>query len=144
MGMYTQLVMGASLTNEKYQEIKPILDYMLENKPGDKKPDTPTHPLFNTPRWYFMLHGDSHYFDMKSSSKITTYDYTDTVHLTIVCNIKNYDDEIAKFLDWISPYLDNEVGEFLGFTRYEEDAHPALIYHRQPPFYVLDYHLRMD
>lgn len=46
----------------------------------------------------------------------------------INASLKNYTDTIEEFLDWLLPYVDAFPGAFLGFTRYEEDDAPALIY----------------
>jgi hypothetical protein len=35
-------------------------------------------------------------------------------------NLKNYDDEIAKFFDWIDQYVEGSEGDFLGYSLYEE------------------------
>ncbi|MHB8152850.1 MAG: hypothetical protein ACYDG3_07260 [Bacillati bacterium] len=50
-------------------------------------------------------------------------------------NLKNYDNEIEQFLAWIQPYIEAHsvsVGDdnffLVGYTRYEEDADPTLIY----------------
>mgnify|MGYP001557957264 CR=1 FL=1 len=126
MGMYTQLVFGASINPEKYPEIEDTLNYILTG--GNEPLELPNHEFFKTDRWRRLFTGDSHYFDFKTFSKITTYDYCDTVHITIVSNIKNYNMEIQKFLNWIDSYLDNSEGEFLGFFRYEENREPTLIY----------------
>ncbi len=40
-------------------------------------------------------------------------------------DIKNYDDEIQQFFEWIAPYSDTE---FLGYSRYEEDEKPTLYF----------------
>jgi len=46
--------------------------------------------------------------------------------LTGCSNLKNYDNEIFKLLEWLAPYID--TNGFLGFKRYEEDYDPTLIY----------------
>ena len=53
--------------------------------------------------------------------------------LTGSSNLKNYGGEINKFLLWIAPYLHTgaDYKEFLGFTRYEEDDDPTLIYNEK-------------
>lgn len=46
--------------------------------------------------------------------------------VNIRANLKNYDNEIDKFLHWLAPYIDTEG--FIGYTRYEEYDDPTLIY----------------
>jgi hypothetical protein len=43
-------------------------------------------------------------------------------------DIKNYEGEIEKFFEWIIPYVDGYPGDFIGYSRYEEDLKPTLIY----------------
>lgn len=35
-------------------------------------------------------------------------------------NLKNYDGEIAKFFDWIDPYVEGSEGDYMGYSLYEE------------------------
>ena len=57
-------------------------------------------------------------------------DISNAYYLCVRANLKNYGEEIRKFLDWITPYLEKYEGEFLGFYRYEESEQPTLIYHK--------------
>ena len=46
--------------------------------------------------------------------------------LNVRCNLKNYHEEIEKFMNWLCPYIETEG--FLGYMRYEECDNPTLIY----------------
>lgn len=46
--------------------------------------------------------------------------------INIRSNLKNYDSEIEKFLDWIVPYIG--TNGFIGYTRSEDDDDPTLVY----------------
>ncbi len=52
--------------------------------------------------------------------------------LDVYCNFKNYDNELGLFLDWLYPQVDNVAHSsktrFVGYSRYEKDADPTLIY----------------
>ena len=123
MGNYTELVLGVELTSEP--TVIDTLKRMLDNN-AKNKVVTINHPLFSTTRWAYMLLGDSYYFDGQTDSKLV-YDTTSkSYYLNVRCNLKNYDDEIGKFLDWLCPYIKTEG--FLGYSRYECDADPTLIY----------------
>ena len=39
--------------------------------------------------------------------------------------IKNYENEIGEFFEWIKPWV---VQDFIGYTHYEEDREPTLVY----------------
>ena len=51
--------------------------------------------------------------------------------IDIHSSLKNYDNEIGKFLDWIAPYLQPAEPPNgllpLGFSHYEEDEYPEEI-----------------
>lgn len=123
MGMYTELVLGVELASEPVviDTLKLMLDGDEENKVV-----TIDHPLFSTSRWSYMLLCDSFYFDGQTDSKLVYDENSKSYYLNVRCNLKNYDNEIEKFLDWLCPYIKTEG--FLGYSRYECDADPTLIY----------------
>lgn len=125
MGMYTELNIGVEINNNP--KVIQKLKFML----GDSDKDVEIiHPLFeNTERWRFMLNSGSYYFDGQTDSKLfrdDLYGNKPMYFLNVRCNLKNYCDEIKLFLDWLCPYIKTEG--FLGYTRYEEQYNPTLIY----------------
>jgi len=127
MGMYTEFHFNSRLKRNVDKDIINILRYMLgEVSHIDVVPD---HELFSTDRWKVMLISDSYYFDADTHSTLRFDDISETWYLCVRCNLKNYDSEIEKFVDWITPYLRQTTGSFLGFSRYEEFEQPSLIYH---------------
>lgn len=124
MGMYTELNIGVSLRSDTPENIINILEYML----GDieSQVETTPHPLFETDRWHYMLRCDSYYFDGRTDSSMEQDSIDHQFKLNVRCNLKNYDSEIEKFMDFIRPYL--ETRGFLGYKRYEEYDDPTLIY----------------
>lgn len=124
MGMYTELNIAVEIENN--ENVIRKLHFML----GTSKEDVEiNHPLFGTYRWAWMLQSNSYYFPGQADSKLYRDDlYKDDpmYFLNIRCNLKNYDDEINLFLDWLCPYIITEG--FLGYTRYEENDNPTLIY----------------
>ena len=119
MGMYTQLQMSFSLKEETPKLIVRRLNGMIyEHKyDGWKKP-------YERLNW--CLNSASYYFDDITSSSIK-YD-SDQYRVNILCDFKNYNDEIGKFITWIMPYIDAEKGRMIGYYRYEEDYKPTIIY----------------
>jgi hypothetical protein len=90
--------------------------------------EQPNHPLFDTDRWRWMLLCDSYYFSADTISTLRKENLgRDYYYLCIRCNLKNYDNEIKKFVDWIDPYINKQSGDFLGFSRYEESEDPNII-----------------
>lgn len=131
MGMYTEFHFNAELRQDVPEEILAIIDFMLleNSRIKNLKIITPSHPLFETPRWKWMLLCDSYYFSADTHSTLRTEKLGGSTshYLCIRCNLKNYDSEIEKFVDWIDPYLYKESGDFLGFSRYEESEEPTII-----------------
>lgn len=120
MGMYTALVLDARLKVDAPEDVIETLTYMVaDNKPHEQ--DLPSHPLFGDTRWTWMLRGSSGYFPIERVPQLRQLldGYPGGAWLLSVgCSIKNYDDEINLFLDWLKPHIE----EALGYTIYEEDA----------------------
>lgn len=128
MGMYTELFVTARI--KKGTEATEILKKMLGDESIILLPDfLPTHPLFSTPRWEYMLTCSSHYF---TPTNVGTYDeqphYTTYDAFVSYSSFKNYDNEVAHFFDWLKPHIDDVPGTLIGFYRYEEDTEPTLVY----------------
>lgn len=124
MGMYTELNIGLELSKDTPEEVINIINYMISGE-GSDMPTTPNHPLFSTDRWDFMLTCSSYYFNAQPVHKFEYDEIGECWFLTSISNLKNYNSEIEKFLDWISPYI-NDNG-FFGYMRYEEDDFPTLL-----------------
>lgn len=125
MGMYTELNIGVAFEKDTPNNVINILKCML-GEGESVRYELPDRPLFKTARWHFMLVSDSYYFDGQTDSSLHYDDISNQYYLNVRCNLKNYDDEIAKFMDFIQPHLDTHG--FLGYTRYEEFDNPTLIY----------------
>ena len=76
-----------------------------------------------------MLQCDRYYFDAHADSSMTFDDIDKKYHLNVRSNLKNYDNEIEEFLNFLEPYID--TFGFIGYMRYEEDEDPTLIYHTE-------------
>ena len=126
MGMYTELNIGVRICPTP--TVLQKLNYMLGEDTEDVYID---HPLFtDRTRWKYMLLCDSYYFDGKADSKLFVdnelYPNRPIYFLNVRCNLKNYNEEIEKFMDWICPYIPTEG--FLGYKSYERCDDPTLIY----------------
>jgi hypothetical protein len=126
MGMYTELHFNSELRKDVPQDVLDALHYMVGRV--EAEPTLPDHPLFLSSRWRSVLLCDSYYFDADTHSTLRFDETAGAYYLCIRSNLKNYEGEIEKFIDWIRPYLAKEQGEFLGFSRYEETEDPTLIY----------------
>jgi len=126
MGMYTEIHFNSELKENLDKNVIDILQYMLNH--SEDKPPLPDHEFFKCSRWDMLFMCDSYYFDADTHSTLRFDDISNAYYLCIRSNLKNYDDEIEKFIDWIQPYLEKFKDDFLGFYRYEESEQPTLIY----------------
>jgi len=136
MGMYTEIVVAIELKRHDLPERKVIdaLRAMAAAPDEDEEPnELPDAPFFRCPRWRWLATCDSYYFAGDSHSTFRFDEIAKTWFLTIRSNLKNYNDEIGCFLDWIAPYSEprnvkDDGTYFVGYWRYEEDRDPTLIY----------------
>lgn len=124
MGVYTEFNIGIALKKDVPDNIIKILEYLLSDTEQETK--LTEHDFFNCDRWKIVLIGDSAYFDGITDSKMEFDEMCKKYHLNVRSSIKNYCNEIEKFMDFISSYIDTEG--FLGYMRYEECEEPTLIY----------------
>ena len=133
MGMYTELHLNVELRRDTPAEVLDVLRYMLREIPVEERPETPDHPFFETGRWFVLFTMDSYYFKADTHSTLRWDETAEAHFLGVRCNLKNYDQEIQHFIDWITPYVEAEEGDFLGFYRYEETEIPTLIHYGKVP-----------
>ncbi len=126
MGMYTVLNLSVELKKNTPQNVIDTLNHMLRSNMEDMFHTKPEHPLFNTQRWDHMLKCDSYYFAEETQHTFHLDPISKQYYLTVITNLKDYDGEIEKFLNWIKPYV--EPRGFAGYSRYEESEEPKLIY----------------
>lgn len=109
MGMYTELNVSMNLKlDENTLEVLRVMVGEREMGADIKLPDA---PLFraDVQLWRFMFMCYSFYFDHTASSSLVNRmswadeDSTERV-LNVRCDLKNYNDEIENFLDWIYQY----------------------------------------
>lgn len=125
--MYTEYTI--KFTVDRDFEHLPILMHMAggkwnNDKPVDPPPNLPNHPFFFCERWssLFMM---STGIDLHDGYKVI---YTNlTITFEVQSHIKDYDNEITKFHDWIMPYTLEEPGSYMGEYQYEEDTYPTMV-----------------
>lgn len=130
MGMYTELVLGVNLNRETPAEVIDVLKFMVGDSETEPNP-LPAHPLFSCFRWKYMLQCGSYYFAGGTHTAMNQDSVSGGWSISIRCNLKNYESEIEKFVDWIKPYIGKPYeGEFMGYMRYEESEEPTLLFNK--------------
>jgi hypothetical protein len=127
MGMYTELVVSTSIVDNP--EVINVLKLMIaEDLDVPEIKELPKHPLFETPRWTYMLRSASYYFTPIASSLLQYDKISKNWSFINRSDFKNYDNEINLFLGWLDPYIDAVDGEMIGYSRYEESDVPEIRY----------------
>lgn len=127
MGMYTEFHFNVELKTDTPQSVLDILKFMLDPKAESAQPPVPEHPFFDSERWRWLFVMDSYYFAADTHSTLRFDDLAQSHFLCVRSNIKNYNQEIERFVNWIMPWVYAQEGGFLGFHRYEESEDPVLI-----------------
>jgi hypothetical protein len=127
MGTYTELVCAFALRGNTPPQVIGILLYMTGQSKIEPA-ELPQHPIFSTAGWESMLRSSSAYFKGDAHSTVRLDKYSGEYSVTIRCNFTDHDDELLKFIDWISDYMQALGGDFLGYSRAETTQVPTLIY----------------
>ena len=133
MGMYTEILFRAEMVQNWAED--PKVKMAIETLSVVESPYIedgqrsllPDHPFFDCHRWQLLSRCDSYYFPFGNHNN-WVHDHQGGYYWSFRANLKNYDDEIAQFFDWIDPYLREPEGEFLGYSLYEEDNSPSLYF----------------
>lgn len=124
MGMYTEIFFRAEVDKEAYDVLK-ALYYSSRIWPVDHTVKFPEHEFFKSPRAMNLVNGSSWYFPQANHFEAEAlHNGGFSYHVSFRSNFKNYDGEIAKFFDWVSPHCVGSEG-FLGYFLYEEDLEPT-------------------
>lgn len=119
MGMYTEIFFRAEVDAEAGAIIA-----MLGN--GTEAIGWPDHEFFSAPRFTAIATCSSYYFPQANHFAVEYDEITRSWHASFRANLKDYDDEIAKFFDWVTPHVLMSDGAFIGYSLYEEDETPTL------------------
>lgn len=116
MGMYTELFLRCSITNEAAETIKKVLSGEIE---------TP----WVSPRRNSVLTSNSHYHFPFTYCHVEDLPYIkDDSYFFLRSDLKNYDDDIQIFLNWLMPHVTEPPGKFIGYSMYEEASEPTHIF----------------
>lgn len=125
MGMYTGLILDCYLKEETFWSWWDIILYLTDRANNPLPGILPKHPFFECKRWREIGAGGSAYLDEDFPANSTFKDLgEEQYHLHISCNLKNYDKEIERFLEWIEKYI--HIFRY-GWIRYEECKLKTLI-----------------
>lgn len=122
MGMYTELLLKVEVKDGLPEEVEDVLNFLFNREDHSYPAVLPDHKFFRAPRWPAIGSCSSHYHIPWSNSMYSGH------YIFSRSDLKNYDDEIELFLDWVTPYLATYKGVCYGWTWYEEEDAPTLLF----------------
>jgi hypothetical protein len=126
MGMYTELIFGASFKKDTPDQVIQAIKYML----GERKEKPSDFPLPEG-RCEWLFQSGSFYFAVDKPVNEFWYDnIKEAWTLSVRGNIKNYAQEIETFLEWVKPYIKKGAGakNMYAIVMYEESEEPQIYY----------------
>lgn len=123
--MYTEIYVNVDLKKETPDNVIRVLKAMCCMLPDQECSEV----LVDYPSgWKYLFYSGSYYTPNTRCHSLTFDDISNKWSLLGKGDIKNYDGEIKKFFEWIIPYVDGYPGEFIGYSRYEEELKPTLVF----------------
>lgn len=126
--MYTEIIFGAGLKKELPETVVSAIKKLVAGEDlGETAPD---HSFFKSERPWLLRSAGSYCFTGTVEPKFWFDEIANQWFLHFRTNIKNYDSEIEKFIDWIKPHIGQGVGErnFFAVVTYEEASEPTIYY----------------
>jgi hypothetical protein len=111
---------NVDLKRETSEEVLAVLRAMCggEDKTAlDGKPE----------RWARLFDNGSYYTPLTSCANLTFDEIRNCWSLLGKGDIKNYENEIEAFFEWLMPWVDAKEGDFIGYKRHENDQKPDLV-----------------
>lgn len=125
MGMYTEIYINVDLKKETPDDVIRVLKAMCHMLPNQEC----TEVLADYPDIWGSLFSNMSYYTPSTNCRFLEYDdNTKRWSLLGKGDIKNYENEIEKFFEWIMPWIDASPGEFIGYSRYEDNDKPKLYF----------------
>lgn len=129
MGTYTELLLKCNLKSNIPKKSLDILNYLFNQSMVIKElvpTDLPDHEFFKCSNWTSIGRSCSHYHVPQ------TFCYFDGSLLFTRFDLKNYDNEIQKFLNWLDQYMDYTEKTMVGWIFCEECPEPLIVFHIPP------------
>jgi len=128
MGMYTEIYINIDFKKNVSDDVIKTLEVICNRDLNKWQAEYQTkHP----DRWIMLFNNGSYYTPSTYCGQISYDKISQRYSLIGKGDIKNYNNEIEQFFEWILPYVDFAPGYeklFIGYMRYEEDVEPTLVY----------------
>ena len=128
MGMYTELIFGATLKEKTPAYITQAFDCVI-NDNSDIKLSGETEQFIDEYSLQKLIWCSSYYFGARNNKPSCVFDkIANTWCISFRANCKNYQGEIEKFIEFIKPYVEYGSGptNIFAIDQYEETDYPTL------------------
>jgi hypothetical protein len=123
MGMYTEIYINVDLKKDTPDDVIGVLKALCRILPDQECDEV----IADYPsRWIHLFSNMSYYTPNTYCHSLTFDAISNQWSLLGKGDIKNYGNEIEEFFEWIMPWIEGSVGDFIGYQRYEEDQLPTL------------------
>jgi len=130
MGMYTELILGCALSRDLPDVCEQALDKVINNVEPDEEDAEEVKKFIQDYSLEYLFHCGSYYFGVNWSPPMFRFDeFGKDWRISTRANLKNYDNEIEKFLKYLRPYVKQGSGyshEIFAYVQYEESPLPTL------------------
>ena len=134
MGMYTEIIFGAELKEDTPNEVIETIYDLITCDNIDEFKYVPEHDFFRLYECFLLKHpGTCFYSTFNKSDKPKIFyinDITNRYILQFKAFIRNYNNQIELFLDWIKPFISFGIDyqKFYAIVCYEEQKEPTIYY----------------
>ena len=128
MGMYTELIFGATLKENTPTYVTDALNCVINNN-VDGKLSGEAEQFIDEYSLRKLIYCSSYYFGSRDNKPSCVFDkIANTWCISFRANCKNYQGEIEKFIEFIKPYVEYGSGptNIFAIVQYEEDDYPTL------------------
>lgn len=126
--MYTELIFGATLKENTPTYVTQALDNIINDRTNIDLPDE-VKQFSDEYSLSKLIWCSSYYFGAHSNKPSFTFDkIANRWSISFRANCKNYQNEIEKFIGFITPYVEYGSGttNIFAIVQYEEDDYPTL------------------
>ena len=123
--MYTEIYINVDLKKDTPDDVIKVLKALCRILPDQECDEV----IADYPDMWICLFSNMSYYTPSTNCKFLEFDtISNQWSLLGKGDIKNYGNEIEEFFEWIMPYVDGYPGDFIGYSRYEEDQKPTLMF----------------
>lgn len=112
MRMYTELVLRCEIKKDTPENVLNLIRNMLDG--GSRETNFDPIQLFGERGDRFLRSASYYHHPVNYGGLEESADFSGP-QFFVRCDCKNYDNEIERFIVWLTPYIESDEGEFLGY-----------------------------